>query len=210
MADETRYKPFRAYKEKVEQQQKSVFEETPREAPAPQPTPQQTETKDKTMAPTATDKLKAGALRAAQAVKTGTIQGAIGASNREVVNAIEKKLGERYPEILATPGGRKAVEAFIPAMIIMACSFDVENRIPQKHHVETAAQFALTDASAGAVSEMIGFVVGEMFPILAAYAQAGHMLETETVDFSESLTNIENAREVEFAGTPSANELFST
>jgi len=164
----------------------------------PPPNTYQTKAKEKQTMSSTTDKLKQGGLTVASAMKRGAAQGAVGAANRTVVQMLEKKMGEKYPEILRTAAGRKAIEALIPSLILMACAFDVQNRIPAKPHVENAAELALTDASAQAVGQLIEMLVEEAFPLLNTYAEAGMMIEEQT-DFSDILHEAEEVRAKEYA-----------
>lgn len=197
------YKPYRAYKDKVAAKRQSVFEEVREETTPDAPVVEYVEQytiEEVAMPSKTTDKLKDGGLKVAEAMKRGAIQGAIGGTNRQVVTMIEQKLGEKYPEIFKTEIGRKAVETMIPSLVLMACAFDVNNRIPQKDHIERAAEYAVTDASADAVGQVIEMLVTEAFPILSAYASAGHMLE-EQQDFSDILNEEVPERELVHATT---------
>lgn len=173
----------------------TAVEETINEKPI-NPTPdnvEQTTSRESKM--NTKDKLREGGSRVAAAMRRGTVQGAVGAANRNVIATLENKLGESYPEALKTPAGRKAMEALIPSLLLMACSFDVENKLPGKKYIEIAADNALVDASSGAVSDLISVLLTELGPVLQAYQEAGHML-AEQPDFNTINVEAETVREV--------------
>lgn len=170
---ETTWKPHRAYKSKAENTTTNA-NNTPTNTTTFTPPKTHESTNMSTM-----DKVKAGGLDVAAAMKQGAIQGSIGAANRSLVRQLETRLGDKYPELLLTEPGRKAVETAIPALMIMLCSFDVNNQIPAKDKIHQAASLAITDSSATAVSQVISLVLSELMPILQTYAKAGEAIDSE-------------------------------
>lgn len=148
----------------------------------------QTQTEEKVMStPTTTTRLKSVGGSVASQVKKGMAQGAIGTANRQVVALLEAKLGDNFPNALRNEAGRKALEMLIPTLILMAVEFDTKNQIPGKSHLETAAQYAITDAAAQGTSQLLDLVINELGPVLQVYRESGEVLlgESEPVVFEE-------------------------
>jgi hypothetical protein len=151
----------------------------------------QTQTEEKVMsAPattTTTTRLKSVGGSVASQVKKGMAQGAIGTANRQVVALLEAKLGDNFPTALRNEAGRKALEMMIPTLILLAVEFDTKNQIPGKSHLESAANYALTDAAAQGTAHLLDIVINELGPVLQVYRESGEILlgETEQVVFEE-------------------------
>lgn len=137
------------------------------------------ETTEKTM----TSK-KERAVSAAKSVgrkmQEGAVQGMVGQANREVISLVEKRLGERYPEFLKTTAGRKALEILVPSLVMLVCEMDENKKIPGHNYVRSAAELAVTNASADAAGDIVAVVIQEIMPLLGKYVEAGKMLEGMT------------------------------
>lgn len=139
----------------------------------------QTQTTEQTMATTTTKKERAvnAAKSIGRKMQEGAVQGMVGQANREVISLVEKRLGEQYPEFLKTTAGRKALEIIVPSLVMLICEMDENKKIPGHNYVRSAAELAVTNASADAAGDIVSVVIQEIMPLLGKYVEAGKMLE---------------------------------
>jgi hypothetical protein len=139
------------------------------------------------------DRAKSVGKRVAVNAKQGALQGMVGAANQTAVTVLENQLGDKYPAVLKTPAGRKAVEALIPVLLMTICEFDTSDKIPGKEYVEKAAELALQDTSREAVQQLTMMLLSTMGPVLMSYQMAGKELADN--EATDDLSDLLNERE---------------
>lgn len=137
---------------------------------------------------TVTDRLKGGGILIREAMQEGAILGGVTAANKGMVEFMEFKLGDKYPEALKSEAGRAAVQLAIPSLMLMFCEFDNGKNIPAFDSVKLAAQLAVKGSSAEAVEKAVQFVLKEGMPFLMAYAKAGDKVLANRADNADTIT----------------------
>lgn len=155
------------------------------------------------------EKLRDGGRRVINNVQTGVAMGMVTGANRTAIGMVRQQLGEKYPELLQTPAGEKAMELALPSLVLMLCAFDEDNRIPRKEYIERAAELAVQGTTSEGIQELTAFLFQHAGMILSSYAEAGRMIEEQpdtTWDFGE-----EDEHEEEPApSVEEAEELFAS
>ena len=122
------------------------------------------------------DRLKSGGRTVAEVMKEGAMIGAVTSANKNAIDIMLYKLGDKCPEMFKTPAGRQALELALPALMLMATEMDDGNRIPGKDYVEKAATLALKGTSAEAAEALTSVVMEHMGILFMSYAAVGKEL----------------------------------
>ena len=102
--------------------------------------------------------------------------GAVTSANKNAIDIMLYKLGDKCPEMFKTPAGRQALELALPALMLMATEMDDGDRIPGKEYVEKAATLALKGTSAEAAEALTSVVMEHMGILFMSYAAVGKEL----------------------------------
>lgn len=197
-----RKKANQKFRDKIKQKAAQSAQEVMSDADktAPQSTP--TEETIMSDSNTVVDRLKNGGRVIIDVGKEGSKLGIVTAANGAAIDMLEYKLGDKYPDILKTEAGKKAMQLAIPAAILMLCEIDESGRIPAKDHVRQAAELAVMGTSADAMEAAVSFLLQNGFVILSAYANAGQQLDedlqvTETFDAEAEMSRVTESQTTE-------------
>lgn len=126
------------------------------------------------------------------AIKGGQ-RGVIGTINQRFVREITSRFGDSLPAFFHGTAGQKSLEGLLPALVMVAIEFDINNKMPYKDQIRKIAENALEHWAGDGAALLTEGIMDLAGPYLEEYRAAAASLElTETPEAEEDFEGVES------------------